>query len=132
MSYLFRGASGIRVERGTSVPGGSWLLERCRRATSIKMDKLQQLITIVDTVQTLKLSDLIVDQKYSVDRLKAVDTNFGRRLLAYLDGEFCVFLPCRFGTLTDEDMCELNNEKLLFTCAGVKPGSPTVVNFERV
>nr|CAD7575537.1 unnamed protein product [Timema californicum] len=98
----------------------------------IKMDKLQQLINIVDAVQTLKLSDLIVDQKYSVDRLEEVDTKFGRRLIAYLDGEFCVFLPCRFGTLTDEDVCELNNEKLLFNCAGVKPGSPTAVNFERV
>nr|CAD7404389.1 unnamed protein product [Timema poppensis] len=89
----------------------------------IKMDKLQQLIIIVDAVQTLKLSDLIVNQKYSVDRLKAVHTKFGRRLIAYLDA-------CHFGTLTDEDVSKLNNEKLLFTCAGVKPGSPTVVNFE--
>nr|CAD7202586.1 unnamed protein product [Timema douglasi] len=49
------------------------------------MDKLQQLINIVGAVQTLKLSDLNVDQKYSVDRLKAVDTKLGRRLIAYLD-----------------------------------------------
>nr|CAD7266777.1 unnamed protein product [Timema shepardi] len=92
-----------------------------------KMDKLQQLVNMVDTVQTVKLCDLTVDQKYSVDKLKAVNTKFGRRLIAYLDGEFCVFLPCRFGTLTDEDVCELNKEKLVFTCAGVKPGMLTML-----
>nr|CAD7411971.1 unnamed protein product [Timema cristinae] len=32
----------------------------------------------------------------------------------------------------DEDVFDLNREKLIFTCAGVKPGSPTVEIFERV
>nr|CAD7409607.1 unnamed protein product [Timema cristinae] len=71
------------------------------------MDKLQQLVNIVDAVQTVKLCDLTVDQKYLVDKLKAVITKFGRRIIAYLDCEFCVFLPIRFDTLTDEDVYTL-------------------------
>nr|CAD7426034.1 unnamed protein product [Timema monikensis] len=86
----------------------------------IKMDKIQQMINIVDAVQTIKLCDLIVDQNYPVYKLKSVDTKLGRRLITYLDGELCVFLPCRFGTLTDEDVCDLNKDKLIFTCALIK------------
>nr|CAD7199950.1 unnamed protein product [Timema douglasi] len=85
-----------------------------------KTDKLQQLVNNVDAMQTVKLCDLIVDQKYSVDKLKAVNTKFERHLIAYLYGEFCVFLACRFGTLTDEDVCELNNGKLgTFGCVAL-------------
>nr|CAD7266215.1 unnamed protein product [Timema shepardi] len=47
-------------------------------------------VNIVDAVQTLKLSDLNVDQKYSVDKLKVVVTKFGRRLIVYIDG--CAYM----------------------------------------
>lgn len=60
---------------------------------------------------TVKLTDLQLDEKYKITKLKWVKTRFGDRIIVELCEECQVFLPPRFATrcekLTQEQLNEI-------------------------
>lgn len=78
------------------------------------MDKANQIANFTSKRVT-PVADLDLDVKYKILNLKAVNTKYGRNIVAELEEEV-VFLPKRMAALQDEDLAKLleDNVSLMY------------------
>lgn len=73
-----------------------------------------------DIKETVKARDLELNKVYPVTSFKAVQTCYGRNIIADL-GEFIIFMPKRFSaSLTDEVLKSFENESLAIVVKEIK------------
>lgn len=58
---------------------------------------------MAEFLPTKKLAELSLQADYPITDIKAVQTKFGKRIVADVSDEFVVFLPARFVKAFDED-----------------------------
>ena len=69
---------------------------------------------------TKPLSDLTLNKKYAVSKIRKVHTKYGIRIVAELKNQFAVFLPGRIMKIFEDVKCDETFEKLEEAAASKK------------
>lgn len=67
------------------------------------LSKINKVGRLDNLLPNRKMSELKVGKTYTVNDLRVVQTKYGIRIIADLNGKFCVFLPARIGKVLTED-----------------------------
>lgn len=78
--------------------------------TPLKMEKFNNVGVMKTFLETKKVADLVVGDKYLITKVKKVQTKFGSAVVVELDNAFCCFLPKRFSSLEPEDLQSFEEE----------------------
>lgn len=95
------------------------------------MDSLALLKKAANADSFLKFDDLEIGKKYPVDCFELVNTNFGARIAAYIDGDM-LYLPKRFTKIIKAENIEALNSKkhvIIYSGKDATRGNRVLVDF---